>query len=84
MDKMDKTIAAMTAAVAIPLAATAMVLEIKSRKLGKRMNGRKDVIDLLQKAKGASTEEESDEFLVNALALLDKVDPKKFKEIFGK
>jgi hypothetical protein len=84
MDKTDKQIISATAAIVAPLAVFAVVLKIKSRKLQTRMNLREDITNLLQKAKTAGTDEETEQLVAQALAAWDALDPKTFKNTFSK
>jgi hypothetical protein len=82
MDKTDKKIVTTTATVATPLVILAVVLKIKSRKLGNKIKLREEVLDLLQKAKDASTEDEQNKMLAAALNALDTLDHKMFSKTF--
>ena len=84
MDKTDKTIVATTLAFAMPLAALAIIFKVKSLKLGKKIQLREQILDLLRMAKTANTEEERDRWVAEALSMWDILDHKKFTETFGK
>jgi hypothetical protein len=77
-------VTAFAASFTTTLTVIAVVLKTKSRKLGKRIELQKEILNILEKAKTASTEEDTDKLLADALARLDKLDSEIFKKTFNK